>query len=277
MAVLYLLLSALSWTLFDLARKKLVVTESPMILTLAFNLGTFPLYLAGCLIWGSVSVTSGYWIPGLISALIAVTTALGIFTALKYGEFSRVIPVLALTPVVSTLSAGVFLDESLSVWQWIAMLTVIGAIVGAQGGLHHVRSKSFVLMLGVSVGWGVGTVVDKIALQHAGPFFHGMIQTALVSGSMILFYLIYRQRLTLTGRVFALLPALTLFFLAVVLQWLALPVIDAGVVETVKRSVGIIGALVAGYFVFREPISRAQVFWCLLILAGIPVILQPEL
>jgi len=277
MAVLFLFVSSLSWTLFDLARKKLVSTESPMVLTLAFNAGTFPLYLAGYLIWETTPVTVGYWIPGLISAGIAVTTALGIFTALKHGDFSRVIPVLALTPVISTLSAGIFLDERLSLSQWIAMLAVIGAIVGAQGGLSHVRSKSFALMLFVSFGWGVGTVIDKMALQHAGPFFHGSMQTAIVTLMLVMFYAQSRLRIRTAGHIFKLLPALLLFFSAVVFQWLALPDLDAGVVETVKRSVGIVGAVIAGMLVFKEHVSRAQIFWCLVILSGIPVILQPEI
>ena len=222
------------------------------------------------------SVSAGYWLPSLVAATLAAMAAVGFITALKLGEVARVIPVLALTPVISTLAAGWLLGESLSLYQWLAMLVTVVAIGGAQGGLHHVKGKPFMLMLLVCFGWGVGIVFDKQALEHSGPFFHGVIQTTLGSLLIATYALATRTPARLQGRALRLVPALLVFVGAVVFQWLALDGLDAGIVETVKRSVGIVGALLGGLLLFREAISKVQVFWCIVILACIPVILQPE-
>jgi len=275
-ALVFLLVSAISWTLFDLARKKLVANEAPLALTIAFNLGAMPLYGVAWWLSNEGLATPEYWLPSAIAALLAALAAVGFITALKLGDIARVIPVLALTPVISTLVAGLVLDERLSVMQWAAMLLTVVAIGGAQGGLHHVRGKPFLLMLLVCLGWGAGIVFDKQALAHSGPFFHGVVQTALGSAMLIAYALVSGSAAWLTHSAVRVVPALLVFVTAVVFQWLALTELDAGVIETVKRSVGIIGALIAGALVFNEKISRSQVLWCLVILAGIPVILQPE-
>lgn len=275
--LVFLLVSSVSWTLFDLARKKLALNEQPLALTIAFNVGAFPLYL--CAWWLSQEGLSvaGYWQPSIIAASFAAIAAVGFVTALKLGDVSRVVPVLALTPVISTLAAGMALGESLTLMQWIAMLVMVVAIAGAQGGIKHIRSKPFVLMLLVSFCWGVGIVFDKLALQHSGPLFHGVIQTLLVAVALLVFALMTKRSAIVQSPLYRLLPALLLFVLAVVTQWWALAGLDTGIVETVKRSVGIVGALLGGVMLFRERLSIYQTVWCCVILLGIPVVLQPDL
>jgi len=277
MAVIFLFASALCWTLFDLTRKKLATNESPLALTVAFNVGAMPLY--GLAWWVSSEGVAGaeYWLPSAIAAFLAAMAAVGFITALKLGDIARVIPVLALTPVISTLAAGLVLQESLTLSQWLAMLVTVIAIAGAQGGLSHVKSKPFLLMLLVCFGWGVGIVFDKQALAHSGPFFHGLIQTLIGSLLLLMFAWVSGLQARLNGPALRVVPALLIFIGAVVFQWLALTELDAGVIETVKRSIGIIGALLAGALIFKENVSRSQIFWCLVILSGIPVILQPEI
>jgi len=85
-----------------------------------------------------------------------------------------------------------------------------------------------------------------------------------------------KRNLTIQGTWCRLVPALFVFVLAVVMQWMALEEIDTGIVETVKRSVGILGALIGGVLIFHERIRRSQIIWCVVILLCIPVILQPE-
>ena len=85
-----------------------------------------------------------------------------------------------------------------------------------------------------------------------------------------------KRNITLQGAWYRLIPALFVFVLAVVMQWMALEEIDAGIVETVKRSIGILGALIGGVLIFRERLKRSQILWCVVILLCIPVILQPE-
>lgn len=276
MFLAYLFISSIAWTLFDLARKHLAHNERPLALTLAFNLGAFPLYLAAW--YGSAEGwgAAEYWQPALVASILAAIAAVGFISALKLGDIARVVPVLALTPIISTLFAGFVLGESLTLIQWGAMLITVVAIAGAQGGIAYVRSKPFLLMLLVSICWGLGIVFDKLALQHAGPLFHGVIQTFNVAVVLILFAFMTRQSIAIKGSWIRLIPALLVFVIAVVMQWMSLEQVDAGIVETVKRSVGIIGALIGGVLIFRERLRVSQIVWCVVILLGIPVILQPE-
>ncbi|MEC7547761.1 MAG: EamA family transporter [Pseudomonadota bacterium] len=286
MSIVFLFVSALCWTFFDFARKKLVASETPLALTVAFNVGAIPLYCLAfflsaehdslALVNDISDLNLSYWIPSFVAAGLAALAAVGFITALKLGDIARVIPVLALTPVISTLAAGWLLGESLNLSQWLAMSVTVIAIAGAQGGLHHVRGKPFLLMLLVCLGWGTGIVFDKQALSHSGPFFHGIVQTILGSLLLLAYALISSTSVRVRSGVLRLLPALVVFVAAVVFQWFALSGLDAGIVETVKRSVGIIGALLGGLLLFKEAITKSQVLWCLVILACIPVILQPE-
>tara|TARA_B110000211_G_scaffold113609_1_gene131835 strand:+ start:4837 stop:5682 length:846 start_codon:yes stop_codon:yes gene_type:complete len=272
----YLFISSLAWTLFDLARKHLVHHEQPLALTVAFNVGALPLYLGAWWLSSEQWAASDYWPPAFVAAILAAIAAVGFITALKLGDIARVVPVLALTPIVSTVIAGFMLEESLTLIQWCAMLITVVAIVGAQGGVSYIRGKPFVLMLMVSLCWGGGIVFDKLALRHTGPLFHGVVQTFCVAAVLVCFAFMAKRNITLQGAWYRLIPALFVFVLAVVMQWMALEEIDAGIVETVKRSIGILGALIGGVLIFRERLKRSQIIWCVVILLCIPVILQPE-
>ena len=132
-------------------------------------------------------------------------------------------------------------------------------------------------MLLVSLCWGVGIVFDKLALQHSGALFHGVVQTLLVAVALLVFAAVTKRSVCIKSPLYHLLPALFVFVLAVTAQWWALAEIDAGVVETVKRSVGIVGALLGGVILFRERLGAGQIMWCCVILVGIPVVLQTDL
>ena len=96
--------------------------------------------------------------------------------------------------------------------------------------------------------------------------------------SVLLGILVLRQRPAFSGRqLVSLLPALLLFSTAVLGQWFALSAIEAGVVELVKRSIGIMGALLLGRLLFHEQITRSQVLWSILITGMIAIMLSPQL
>ena len=77
MSIAFLFISAICWTLFDLSRKKLVANETPLALTLAFNVGAIPLYLAAYFIASDSSVSAGYWLPSLVAATLAAMAETG--------------------------------------------------------------------------------------------------------------------------------------------------------------------------------------------------------
>lgn len=273
-AILSLLVSSLSWSLFDLARKRLTTSWQPLPLAFALNLGVLPLYLV--LWWGTGGglARPGYWLPGLLSVVLASVAAVAFMAALKAGELSRLIPVLAVTPVISALAGWYWLGESLSGLQWLAMLVTVVAISGIQGGLRGCGGRPFLLMLLVAVCFGLVVVTDKLALQHGPLFWHGLVQSlgiSLVLGAVMLL----RREPVNHRELSALIPALMVFALAVLGQWYALLSLEAGVVELVKRSTGIIGALMLGRLLFAEQVRPAQVLWSILTIGMITLMLWP--
>ncbi len=271
-----------------MTRKHLSQQWQPLPLAFALNLGVVPLYLLLWLGSGAGMAEVSYWPAGLTSVVLASVAAVAFVAALKSGELSRLIPVLALTPVIAALAGWLMLDEQLTLLQWLAMLITVIAIVGVQasvkggvngsvkGSLHRVSGKPFLLMLLVAVCFGLVVVTDKIALQHGPMMMHGVVQGAGVS--LLLGTLVLRQRPAFSGRQFvSLLPALLLFSIAVLGQWFALLNLEAGVVELVKRSIGIIGALLLGRLLFHEQITRSQVLWSILITGMIAIMLSPQL
>lgn len=272
-------MASISWSLFDLSRKYLSRQWQPLPLAFALNLGVVPLYLLLWLSTGWEVAVPAYWPAALISVALAAVAAVAFVAALKSGELSRLIPVLALTPVIAALAGWLLLDEHLTRLQWLAMLVTVIAIVGVQwsdqGGLQRVSGRPFLLMLLVAFCFGLVVVTDKIALQHAPLMWHGLVQGGGVS--LLLGIVVWRQGAHIPARqIPSLLPALIVFALAVLGQWFALLSIEAGVVELVKRSIGILAALLLGRLLFQEQITVSQVLWSILITAMIAIMLRPQ-
>ena len=254
-------------------RKQLGAGWSPLVLTFWVTLGVLPLYFLFWLLSAESVAASGYWWSACIGILLAACAAVLFVQALQLGDMAKLLPILALTPIVATITGGILLHESMSLTQWFAMLVAVIAVIGVQGGIGQVKVMPFTLMLIVACCWGVGIVLDKMALQHSGPMFHGVFQNIGVVG--LLGLMIFKRRETLIqSSLIPLIPAVALFMLAVVGQWLALSGLDSGIVEIVKRSIGIIGALVLGRLFFQENVSLGQVLWCSVIVVALAVILN---
>ncbi|MAD46610.1 MAG: hypothetical protein CMI02_19015 [Oceanospirillaceae bacterium] len=273
----FALISAVAWSLFDLARKHLTASVAPLVLSFWLAACVAPVYLLVWLFSGATAPAAGYWLPGCISLLAAAVASFSFIKALASGEMARLIPVLSLTPVFASVFSWLLLNETIRAGQGVAIVTIVVAIFLLQGGAKLLRDPShagpgFALMLLVSVCWGVGAVFDKWALQSAPISFHGTFQSG---GTALLTYLAYlllevRKQQAPAFPVFTaplpfLLMAVAVFAVAVSCQWMAITQIHPGVVETIKRGTGILGAALWGVWLFNESVSR----WQLLLMAVI--------
>ena len=113
---------------------------------------------------------------------------------LKSQEVSRAVPVTQTAPIFAAILAFLFLDETLTIIQWQAvLLTVAGAVLlSMHRDVEHRRLSphtSFLLLMASSVITAVGLVISKVPLDTLSvPLVHGLrslgISTVLLGASI---------------------------------------------------------------------------------------------
>ena len=105
------------------------------------------------------------------SAVARTVGAVFMLKAMRTEEVSRIIPVVHTFPIFVAILAVPLLGEVLGYLEWLAIvMTVAGAILisvrtGTKGQALRLR-RSFGLLLGCSLLWGVANTGTKYALDH---------------------------------------------------------------------------------------------------------------
>ncbi|MES2856202.1 MAG: EamA family transporter, partial [Bdellovibrionota bacterium] len=204
--------------------------------------------------------------------------------AVSMAPLSLVIPVLSLTPVFTALGAYLGLGETLGFQQIAGVILIVvstfflGKAESSKTTVNDGSSvKKGVLLMGlVAVMWSITPIFDKICLREVPSSEHGFIQCA---GIAIFFGVYLRVRgipasFRLVSANFEWFSIAVLFAsIALFTQLWAIQVVQVGIFEALKRSVGLVAALLLGHFLFAERISRIKVGLVGLIAVGIFVLL----
>jgi drug/metabolite transporter (DMT)-like permease len=265
--------STLGWACLDFARKLLADRLSPRVALLWMTTLSCPLFLA----WAALAAPPSRWItapeyfaPAIASVAINVVANLLYFRALQLAPFSQTLPMLSLTPVFATASAMVLLGETPTPRRWLgAVVVVVGAVIlqAGPGGLlaaaraiRHQRGAQ--MMAAVALLWSICTTLDKAAVRHSAPPFHGAFLNGGVALAVFL-SLLGHGGLARAGRarhaLWPLLGALVVGALALGLQLVAIREVPVGWLETVKRGVGGFAAVLLGAALLAEPINSRKV------------------
>jgi drug/metabolite transporter (DMT)-like permease len=249
-----------------------------------------PLFLAWTLLDGAAAPAAGYWTPALVSVLLNVFANLFLLEGMRIVPLSVSVPLLSLTPVFAALLAVPMLGERPSLAAAAGILMVIaGAIwlhwqprpadpAGAEPDAERRRHlKGALLVALTSLLWAMTIPLDKLALARASAPLHGTVLNAGVAAGVLLVLLGRRRLGDLAG--VRRLPGLFLLSLivscfALGLQFLALPFIFVGTVETLKRGIGNFMAMLSGWFFFREPVTVPKALALALMAAGVGLILK---
>ncbi|MBE0483277.1 MAG: DMT family transporter [Bacterioplanes sp.] len=276
MALVIALAAALAWTLFDLARKQLSLTIPPMRLVWWLAVLVTPVYSALFLFSNEPWPLLGYWLPALVTIVLISVASVALTYALRVGQMSSLLPILSLTPVVAALLSWLWLSQSLSLWQWGAILTIVLSVFLMQGDFSLRMRPGVWPMMTAALCWGASIVFDQQALRYADPFWHAALQSAgmvLVVGVVMV---LRRDGFVYRGSVWLLLAAALVFMLAVMGQLFALQLLHPGIVETLKRGVGIMGAALWGILLYQERLTARQGMLMVLICAMIAVLILHE-
>ena len=188
------LASGVTWAGVSIIDKTLLQNyfRSHVTLWLAISLpqGIMGLAFVGGFAWSSDLASTGtLW--AFVSGAISGLSGLFLLYALKSQEVSRVAPIAQTSPIFAAILAFVFLDETLTLVQWVAvMTTVAGALLLSthRDAEHHnvFLDRSFFPIMLASILMAVGQVVSKAALDTLPvPLVHGLRSLGL---STVLFW-----------------------------------------------------------------------------------------
>ena len=264
------LLAAVSWSLFDLERRYLSVRVDALALVAWVTLGALPPLAIWAALSGPQHLQSAYWLPATGSVLLNLAANFAYFRSLQLSPLSHTLPMLSFTPAFAAVLAAVFLGERLG-FRAVAglFLVVAGALLltvrtgtGLRGffaGLFEDRGCR--LMVEVAFLWSASLLLDKKALAAGTPHLHALILNGGVAlGALAVLGM--RRDLGklggLRGRGWLLAVAMVTGALALGSQLVALSSVPVGFIETVKRGVGGILAVVWGRTLLAEPVTGAK-------------------
>ncbi|HSS48388.1 MAG TPA: DMT family transporter [Thermoanaerobaculia bacterium] len=275
--------SSLGWSGFDLLRKLLVREVAPVALLFLLTAGTVPLFAVWLLVDGVPTPGPGYLAPAVSSVLLNVVANLLFLTGMRLAPISITIPLLSLTPAFTTLTAIPLLGERPSLLSVLGILLVIAGAIWlnwpgpalASGEIRH-SLKGAWMVAGTALLWSLTPPLDKLAVERASAPFHALVLTAGVALA-VLGVLALRGASSEIGAVRRvpgrLALALVIRSAALGLQFLAMPLVFVGTIETLKRGIGNCMSLIYGRLFFHEAVTLSKILAVGLMAAGVGMIL----
>lgn len=269
--------AAIGWALYDVARRALASHLTAWALVAASTVTALPVLIAWAVVSGDWRLQPGYWLPGLASVALNVAANFGYFRAFQVAPMSVTLPMLSFTPLFATLLGATFLGETIGPREATGALLVVlgGLLLGLRAGGLRVEPGS-AIMLGVAFLWSATLLLDKRALTLASPSIHALVLYAGVAVGGVA-ALGFARRLgdlrAVRGHWLALVAAVAIGVLALALQLFALRELPVGVVETLKRGVGGLSAVLLGRWIYREEITARKLGAVLAMTVGVALIL----
>jgi drug/metabolite transporter (DMT)-like permease len=138
------------------------------------------------------------------------------------------------------------------------------------------RDPGALWMIAVALLWSLSGPLDKLALgQSSGPF-HGLVLHLGVAVATLLVLAVWRKLGELSdarGAGLHFLAAIGMGSLALALQLVAYQLVWVSLVETLKRGIGNLLAVLFGYLVFAEAVTLRKLAAVTLMAAGVALIL----
>lgn len=289
-ALILTLFCAAGFAASDYFRKAAADHVPPVVLLTVFIVGQVPILGAWVWLTDGFALANGYWPYGLVTAATGLLANLFFLMALRVSSLSLTVPVLGLVPVMTTVFAAVALDEIPTTQQSVGIvLSVLGLLslyVPEDNPNPIVVVKRFATdkgaryMLAVAVLWSTTAPLDKASMALSSPETHGFIQVCLMAVVMVTYLLVAQKRYALSIAREALRPAILASAsagLAYGCQLLAYQMTLIGAVESLKRVIGLLSALLLGRIFLGEPLTKPKLIGIALMVIGVPLIILPPL
>lgn len=277
MGLILAILSGLAWSGVDASRKALSRHMNPIPVVVLLSVGQLPIFFAWLALEGVGAIDVAAYLPaGLGCAAINLAASLAFVRAVQVSPLSRTIPFLSFTPVFTTAVAYAVLGERPAPVELAGIVAVVlGALVlslSRRDGRAPLRlERGSLLMIGVSVGWAVTASLDKLALAAAPVPVHALFQGVSIPSALLglLAATGRTAELAVDRRVAGPLAGAVLCAAAASgLQYVAFTLTLVALVETVKRALGGIMALVLGRLTFGEALTASKLAAVVLMSGG---------
>lgn len=273
--ITFALCSSVAWAGLDIVRKQLATKIPTLALAAMLSLGQAPAFGIWWWLTGGEIGSTEYILPASAGLALNIAANILFLMAMRASPFSVSIPFLSFTPVFSAIIAIPILDELPSTGQIAGIVVVVvGAVVittdgavdeqGARINLWRafVRERGAVYMTLVALCWSATTVLDKLATTHADLPVHALVMNCGVGVILGAFLLANRRSSDFAGARHhpgALAIGMLVGGAAFAFQLLAIQGLLVGVVETIKRAVGLIIALFVGRMAFGESVAAPRI------------------
>lgn len=269
--------AALGWALYDLARRALSSHLPAWVLVAATTTGALPLLLGWALYEGDWRITAAYWTPGLAAVALNVAANFCYFRAFQMAPLSVTLPMLSFTPLFASLLGAAFLGDDIGPRETAgALLVVLGGLaLGLRAGGFSFEPGS-AMMLVVAFLWSATLLLDKRALALASLQVHALVLNAGVAvGGLAALAILGRVRelRAVSGHWGGLAVAVALGATALAFQLYALRELPVGIVETIKRGVGGLSAVILGRLIYGEAITLRKVAAVAMMAIGVAFLL----
>lgn len=280
--------SALGWAGLDATRKGLVRHEDPAAAAFLITLGQALLF-GGWAFYAGFEIHAQAWVDyfpyGIPALALQVAANLLLFWSLRLSPLSVTIPFLSLTPVFTGVVEYLLFHRHPTLAQAIGMALIsfgamrvpAGATAGTSPGLGALRTeRGSQLAAVVAVLWSISGVLDSRAVVVVGLPTHAAVQTLGVTIGLGMWLVLRRDLSTLriAKRSIPLAVGATLSgTLALWLQLWAIQLVLVGVVEGIKRALGMAAALLLGRFAFKESVGGRHVLAVGFMIAGVALLL----
>lgn len=290
-----LFVTAILFAATDFVRKLVGPYAAPLFLLLVIYLFITPLYGIYYLMTDAHAIEAGYVLPAAVNILSNLGGNFLFIRAVTISPLSKTIPILSLSPVFACILSFIFLSDVLTIQQLCGIaLSVLGVLwlyvpadklFGFSKILENFRGERGALyMLGAAFLWTVTTLSDRLALQYADVPSHALIH--FVVGCLILLPVYfwaqkYRPSLLKAHETTSLkklwglaIGAAVLYALAIGGQMYCMMMeVNPAILEAVKRVIGQFSAVLLGYMVFAEPITKPKICGICLMSVGVPLVI----
>ena len=272
------LLSAFAWATADYLTKRWFSSLSPWEMAVLRLLWCLPFLWPLLFLAPSRTVEPGFWgaVYKLLPAEVAATALY--MAAIRSSPLSLTLPFLSFTPLFLTLTGLLILGELPSPWGSVGIGLVVlgGYLLNVGGGIFGpvravLSERGSWMMLLVAVLYAFTSAMGKYAILRSHPLFFGPVYVTLLTAAMAL-PLFYSGRMR---RVFgnplkalAVGGAMAAMFVS---HYVAISMVEAAYMISVKRTSPLFGVLYGGLFLGEEEMGK-RLFATSLMVAGVLVI-----
>lgn len=284
LALIAVLVTGMFSALFDLTQKLLGRHLAPLPMVALLGIASLPLFLLPLGFMGLPPIAAAYWLPAGVAALFHFLSHLAFIQSVRLADFSLTVPLLSLTPVFTTLIAWLLLGETPPARTTCGILLVVlgAALLQRPASFSWPafaaswRARGPWLMIATAALWSIALPLDKLAVASSSALFHGFFLTLAITAVALAVLAARREKLPVA----ALADCRGLFWGAFVFcaaalasQLFALSLTLAGVVETIKRGLGNLLAVLFGRMVFGEPTTAGKWLASAIMAFGVALIL----